>query len=185
MNAATPAVESLTSMPQTSARGLIIAASISSAILASGLSLAVQYLSSSWQDQRATRIAEVTKFVESAQQFDGLVTSFMGPFVKGSDTNPERQALRENIQTQYSLLETARTNLEPAQSNRAKEYEDSLVKVATELDRNKAAPDAHDLVQAISTTRGKNVCVVFDLRKKAGLPVIKSDESPCNESLAK
>ncbi len=185
MNATAPATGSQTSMSQTSGRSLVIAASISSAILASGLSLAVQYLSSSWQEERATRIAEVTKFVDAAQQFDGLVTKFMGPFMKGAGTASERQALRENIQSQYSLLETARTNLDPAQSIRAKEYEDSLVKVATELDRNKAAPDAYDLVQAISTTRGKNVCVVFDLRKKAGLPVIKSDEKPCEGSLSK
>ena len=170
-------------MSKPTGRGLVIAASISSALLASGLSLGVQYFAARLQEQRTTRVAEVTKFVDAAQQFDALVTKFMDPFLKGSTTTAERQALRDNIQTQYGLLETARTNLEPAQSDRALDYENSLVSVGTELDRNLPASQARDLAQAIAATRAKNVCVVLDLRKKAGLPVISSDEQPCAKLL--
>lgn len=183
MNAAAPTARSQQLPSPGPGRGLVIAASISSAVLASGLSLVVQYLSSSWQDERARRITEVTKFVDSAQQFDGLVTAFMGPFLKNANSRAQREALRENTQSQFSLLETARANLDSAQSKRAKDYEDSLVVVATELDKDQPAPAAFDLVQAIATTRAKNVCVIFDLRRKAGLPVVKSDENPCEQDL--
>lgn len=183
MNAAAPAPESLSPPTQGAGRGLVIAASISSAVLASGLSLAVQFYSTKWQEQRATRISEVSKFVESSQQFDSLVTKFMTPFLKGEDTRLQQQAIRDNIQSQYNLLETARANLEPAQSARAKEYEDSLARVGEELDRGLPALKAKALVQAIADTRVQNVCVVFDLRKEADLPVIASDSQPCAEDL--
>lgn len=163
-----------------STRALVIIASISSAVLSSALALGVQYYGTLWQDERAERVKEVSAFVESAQQFDKLVTNFMGPFLQGRDDAAERKALRENLQTQHQLIETAKTNLSAEESRRATLYQNELVRVSEELDRHLAAPQAQALAQAIADTKAANVCVVYDLRERAGLPTVVSDKEACS-----
>jgi hypothetical protein len=165
--------------PRPASRGLVVAASILGALLSSGLALGVQYYGSVWQAERIDRITEVTKFIESAQQFDGLVTKFMGPFLAGGNDAAERQMLRDNIQLQHSLLDIAKTNLSVPQADRASRYQDLLVVVGEELDRSAPAPEAQALAQAISNARAANVCVVFDLRTGVGQPTTVRDQKDC------
>jgi hypothetical protein len=162
-----------------STRALVVVASISSALLSSGLALGVQYFGTLWQDQRAERIKEVSAFVDSAQRFDQLVTNFMGPFLEGRDDAAARKALRDNIQTQHQLIETAKANLPLGEARRASQYQDELVKVGVELDRGLPAPQARALVQAIVDTKATGICVIYDLREQAGLPTVISDREAC------
>ncbi|HEY0013176.1 MAG TPA: hypothetical protein VGB79_10035 [Allosphingosinicella sp.] len=166
-----------------STRGLIIASAVCSAVLTSAGALGVQYYSSLWQQQRTDRATEVTKFVDSAQQFDTLVTRFMRPFIAGRDTSTAKQALRDNLQQQYNLLETAKTHLDERRARRATEYQALIAGIGPELDKSLPAPQAQQLVQAIADARAANVCVIYDLRESAGLQPIPTDRELCERSL--
>jgi hypothetical protein len=166
-------------------RGLVIAMAVAGAIGTSLLGFGSQYLSTVWTEKRATKTVEVSKFIDKAQDFDKAVTAFMVPFLKDANDTVERQAVRDNIQAQHILLDGAKTHLAPAQARRATEYQARLVVIGDELDRHQAAPQAQKLVQAIANAEATEVCVVFDLREAAGLPVIESDRKPCSSDLSR
>src|SRR5690242_19395947 len=116
MNAASPVADAdsrlMTHGANPTGRGLVITASILSAVGAAVLSLFGQYFASLWEDQRHQRVQEVSAFVDESQKFDVLVSNYMTKMLAGQDASKERATLHENIQRQYKLLDTAKANLD-------------------------------------------------------------------------
>lgn len=132
-----------------------------------------------YQSYQQQRVAEVTKFIDVAQQFDGKFTAFMDPFLAGRDDKAERAAVRANIQDQFLALDRAANNLEGAQFNTAQGYKNKLLRVAAELDRAQPAPQAKALMQAVADVEAAEVCVTYFLRDEAGMDTSETDEMAC------
>lgn len=156
-------------------------APIVSAVGVSVLGLIGQYVLFSYQNAQTQRSATVSKFMEVSQQFDRNVAEFMAPFLQGKDSKQQREALRKNIQDQFLALEQAKGILPASEEARAKAYEDALVEVGTQLDRNEPAPKARGLVQAIANAREANVCVTYFMKDEVGLSVSSDDAEYCRD----
>jgi hypothetical protein len=160
----------------------IILTSVITAVVTAALGIWGQDKAAQWADQRQHRTQEVTQFVEAAQKFDVLVTNYMTKLNADQDASKERAALHENIQQQFNLLETAKTNLNDLSNQRATDYQNDLADLGEKLDLSLPAADAQPVAQAIADTRAANVCVVYDLRKKAGLPAVVTDKDRCENT---
>ena len=163
-----------------SAKTMIAITAIASAAL-TGL---VSYFVQSWADQAArrdeSRVGEVSAFVDAGQEYRELMSTFMQKLTQQQKVDEERIALLKNLRNQYTLLETAKENLESERFVYATRYQVNLARSVNYLAKPVQMKTSEPVVQGLMNLLDDEVCVTYYLRDEADLEVSEETSQKCS-----
>ena len=142
------------------------------------LSVAISHFSGQAALVQSQRIAEVSKFSASSQEFDNLSRQYMYAVINQNDDRPRlRDAIIGNMQRQYSDLETAKIYLGPNGNLVAERYQRNLLDLTNKLHANEDAATIEPFFEELNVALQVRDVLQHSLRKSAGLPTEKEPSS--------
>lgn len=147
-------------------------------VLTTAVSVAISHFSGQAAMVQSQRIAEVSKFTASSQEFDNLTRQYMYSVINQNDDRPRlRDAVIGNMQRQYSDLETAKVYLGPNGRLVAERYQRSLLDLTSKLHADEDAATIEPFFEELNIALQVRDVLQDSLRRRAGLPTDREGSS--------